>query len=67
MATVQTAAVPSHTPPHPANDDVASGNASRSTKAPSSNAAEHVAPQLIRSGVDATVPEPEPDFETVSV
>ncbi len=38
----------------------------KTTSEPVTKPAEHVVPQLIPAGSELTVPEPAPDFETVS-
>jgi hypothetical protein len=66
---VQVVLLPEHAPDQPTKYELEgpSGVAVSVTTAPWSNWAEHVAPQLIPAGLDATVPLPVPVFATVNV
>ena len=67
MATRQVP-VPEQPPPlQPANTDPEAGVAVKVTVVPLENSREQVVPQLIPLGLLTTVPEPVPDFRTVSV
>ena len=58
--------VPLHAPDQPANVDPAAGMAVRVTELPVAKFAEHVCPQSIPAGLLVTVPDPVPEFVTVS-
>ena len=58
--------VPEQPPDQPANVDPAAATAVRVTEDPAAKWAEHVAPQLIPAGLEVTVPDPAPSFETVT-
>ena len=57
--------VPVHAPLQPMKLDVPSGVAVNVTTAPASKDAEQVAPQVIPSGLDVTVPPPVPVLDTL--
>ena len=59
--------VPEHVPDQPPKLDPASGVAVSVTCAPRGYCAEHVPPQLMNAGEDATVPAPGPLFVAVNV
>jgi hypothetical protein len=66
IVTVQ-APEPAQAPLQPANVEPEAAAAVSVTLVPPSKSAEHVAPQLTPPTLLVTVPEPVPDFETVSV
>ena len=58
--------VPEQSPDQPAKFELASGAAVSVTVVPISNAAEHVGPQSMPAGLEATVPAPSPSLITES-
>lgn len=58
--------VPVHAPDQPAKADPAAAAAVSVTDVPLVKDAEHVLPQEMPAGLEVTVPEPVPDFETAS-
>ena len=64
IATTQ-APFPLHAPLHPTNVEFAAGDGVSVTFVPYAKLAEHVGPQLTPEGLLETLPEPEPDSETV--
>ena len=58
--------VPVQAPDQPANVDPVNAAGVNVTDVPCENDAEHVTPQSIPTGVDDTVPDPVPAFETVN-
>ena len=61
------APAPEQSPDHPVNAEPVAGVAVRVTLVPLTNACEHVEPQLSPAGLEVTVPEPDPDLETLIV
>ncbi len=59
--------VPLHAPDHPVKALPTAAVADSTTEVPDRNDDVHVAPQLMPAGLDVTVPEPLPLFDTVSV
>ena len=66
MVTVQVP-VPEQSPDHPVKPEPVAGVAVRVTLVPLANACEQVEPQLSPAGLEVTLPEPDPDLETLKV
>ena len=66
MLTVQVPA-PEQSPAHPVKKEPVAGTSIRVTLVPCPNACEQAEPQLTPAGLDTTVPEPAPDFDTLNV
>jgi hypothetical protein len=67
IVTVHVLELPEQSPDQPLKTDPGAAVAVSVTTAPWTKLALHVAPQLMPAGDESTVPEPEPDFVTVSV